>query len=246
MTAPSAKRGPAARAAHLAASRARPDVDLRSLLDPAVVAQGPRPLCVAFSIAVGHEAARTNDGTPPSPLAPEAIWWSCTQRGQTSNDGMLLVDAAAAVSDVGQPPLSEWPYNAELGVGTEAPPAAAGTPPWALATVREITLKRDGAEDELEDTLAAGNPVILVVEVTEQFAFPDADGHVTLPNVRAPQGGYHAVLCVGAATDRVHGRQLLIRNSWGEDWGLGGYCWLPTAYLVAFVPQAAVVEVGTP
>ncbi|WP_158879592.1 C1 family peptidase [Amycolatopsis anabasis] len=237
-------RGPAARAARLAASLTRPDVDLRGLLAPDVVSQGPRPLCVAFAVAGGHEATRSRPDVPPEPFAPEAIWWYCSERGQTGNDGMLLTDAATAVSDLGQPPLDHWPYNPALGSGTEPPPPTAGAPPWSTATIRQLRLAHDGVEDRVEDELAAGAPVILLVEVTEQFAVPNDDGHVELPDLRAQPGGYHAVLCVGAATDPLRGRRLLIRNSWGEYWGLGGYCWLPMAYLVAFVPQAAVVELG--
>ncbi|RSN52634.1 hypothetical protein DMH01_41415 [Amycolatopsis sp. WAC 04182] len=244
MTAPSAAdHGPAARVARLAASTARPDVDLREYLDPVIIAQGARPLCVAFAVSGGHEAARARNGSTPDPRAPEAVWWACTQRHQTGSHGMLLTDAAAAAADIGQATLAHWPYNPGLGISTEPPPPAAGTPPWHRAIVREIPLVHDGVEDPLEDALAAGIPVILVAEVTEQFTFPDDEGHVELPNIRVHEGGYHAVLCVGAATDSQRGRRLLIRNSWGEHWGLGGYCWLPIAYLVAFVVQAAVVEV---
>ena len=34
---------------------------------------------------------------------------------------------------------------------------------------------------------------------------------------------------------------LLVRNSWGEFWGAGGYGWLPMDYLIAYALQAVVV-----
>ncbi len=141
--------------------------------------------------------------------------------------------------------MALWPYNDQLGVATEQPPSSAGTPPWHTGVLSELHLANDGVEDELEDILAAGKPVILLVEVTNQFYYPRDDGHVDVPNIRARNGDYHAVLCVGAATHQHLGRRLLIRNSWGDYWGVGGYCWLPLAYLVAFVPQAAVVNTKT-
>lgn len=234
--------GGAARASRIAAARARPAVDLRGLVDPTIVTQGPRPLCVSLALSVGHEAARTHSGTSPEPLAPEAIWRYCTARGHTGPDGMVVDDAAAALTDDGQPSLADWPYNDRLGVNTEDPPGGAGAPPWHRAIVRRLHLAHDGVEDELEDLLAGGAPVLLLVEVTDEFVDPDETGYVTLPNLRAQAGDYHAVVCVGAATHPSRGRHLLIRNTWGEYWGVGGYCWLPVAYLIAFVPYAAIVQ----
>lgn len=241
-TAPSGPATPTQRPARRAAALARADVDLRGLLDPQLVSQGPRPLCVPFALALGNEASRTVARSATEALAPEPIWRYCTQRGQTGAGGMLITDAAVGLADDGQPSLRAWPYNAALGVGTEDPPDAVGDPPWHTATVHELHLAHDGIEDELEDYLAAAFPVVMIVEVTQEFINPDEDGYVRLPNLRTALGDYHAVICVGAATNPARGRHLLIRNSWGPYWGTGGYCWLPTEYLIAFVPVAAIVQ----
>jgi hypothetical protein len=244
-TTPSQPTSPSRRSARRAAALARNDVDLRGLLDPRLLSQGPRPLCVPFTLALGNEASRTIAGAAPEALAPEPIWRYCTQRGQTGAAGMLINDAAAALADDGQPSLQAWPYNDALGVGTEDPPHTAGNPPWLIAAVHELHLAHDGIEDELEDYLVAAVPVVLIVEVTQEFTHPDNEGYVRLPNLRTAAGDYHAVTCVGAATNPARGRHLLIRNSWGPYWGSGGYCWLPTEYLIAFVPYAAIVLPST-
>lgn len=221
----------------------RPDVDLRGRVSSPLMDQGPRPLCVPFSLSLAHDAADGSNGTVGTAMAPEAIWWHCTQRGQTHPAGMALEHAGEALRDSGQPFLSQWPWNPHLGYGTEDPPTATGTPPWQQARTLAFEPAHDGVEDRIEDTLAAGYPVVLIVEVTHEFQNPASDGSIDVPDIRSPAGDYHAVLVVGAATDQMAGRRLLIRNSWSDAWGAAGYGWLPLDYLVANAVQAAVVTI---
>jgi C1A family cysteine protease len=106
-----------------------------------------------------------------------------------------------------------------------------------------VVIAHDGVEDAIEDDLAVGHPVMLVLEVSTGFEHPEPDGFIPVPPITAPTAGYHAVLIVGAWTDPTHGRVFLIRNSWGEYWGAGGYGLLPVGYLIDFGAQAARVSV---
>jgi hypothetical protein len=176
-------------------------------------------------------------------MAPEAVWWQCTKLKQVTAKGILLEHGGQAIAQAGQPSLTDWPWNPYLGVGTEDPPLAAGQPPWHTATMTPLRLAHDGTETGIEDALAAGRPVVLVIEVTAEFENADADGTIELPDIRSPTGDYHAVLTVGAATDPARGRRLLVRNSWSEFWGAAGYGWLPMDYLIAYAIQAAIVVI---
>ena len=49
-------------------------------------------------------------------------------------------------------------------------------------------------------------------------------GIMTLPKSEEAILGGHAVICVGYSDRR---RSFLIRNSWGDEWGEGGYFWMP-------------------
>lgn len=222
----------------------RADVDLRALVGPDILDQGFRPTCVAFAASAAHEALQNGQGGLVEHLAPEALWWQATAAGDTSRHGMVLDKIAPALGTHGQPGLSLWPYNPRLGAGTEDPPAVLDEPPWRRARLRALPLLHDGVEDPLEEVLAESRPVILIVEVTDQFHVPGEDGVIAIPNVRAIGGGYHAVTCVGAATHPVYGRLLLLKNSWGANWGLGGFCWLPMGYLIGFAGQAATLDVA--
>lgn len=220
-------------------AQARPSIDLRPLVSSTLMDQGPRPVCVPFALSFAHEAASA--GASAQAMAPEAIWWRASSLGQVSSNGMLLKHAGDALAASGQPSLNDWCWNPTLGASTEPPPAEAGSPPWRTATMAALPLAHDGVEDGIEDSLAVGIPVILVVEITSEFENPAADGLIEVPDIRSPAGDYHAVLVVGASTHRDRGRLFLIRNSWSTYWGAGGYGWLPVDYLIAHAVQAATV-----
>lgn len=219
----------------------RKDIDLRYLVGQDVLDQGSRPTCVTFASSAAHEALRTAGGGRQEHLAPEALWWQATHAGVASYNGMVLGDVAPALDGHGQPVLFSWPYNPDLGAGTEDPPIGLSGPPWKRAQLQPLSLAHDGVEEPIETELAQSHPVILIVEVTDEFHLPDEQGIVNTPNVRATAAGYHAVACVGVATHPSRGRLLLIKNSWGPSWGLGGYCWLPIDYVDGFAVQAATI-----
>jgi hypothetical protein len=221
-----------------ARAAARPAVDLTSTIVSDVMDQGPRPTCVACAIAVAHEAERSE-----FEAAVEPIWWRLREWHLADEKGTTLQSVGRALSDTGHCTADLWPYNSGLGFDTEPPPTEAGAPPWTCADLVSIVIAHDGVEDPIEDELAAGHPVALVLEVSFGFESPELDGYIPAPLVTAPVAGYHAVLIVGAWTDATHGRVFLVRNSWGEYWGAGGYGLLDVDYLVNFGARAARVLV---
>ncbi|MGI8667490.1 MAG: C1 family peptidase [Jatrophihabitans sp.] len=212
----------------------RPAVDLTSQISSDVMDQGPRPTCVACALAAAHEAERSG-----FEAAIEPIWWRLREWGLAGHDGTTLGSAGHALPHTGHCDADLWPYNDSLGFESEPPPASAGIPPWTRANLSPVVIAHDGVEDAVEHELADGHPVVLVIEISANFRTPDLDGYVTVPPITAPAEGYHAVVVTGAWTDLTHGRVFLIRNSWGEFWGAGGYGLLPVEYLINFGAQAA-------
>lgn len=221
------------------AARAWPAVDLSDRVGH-VAQQAARPLCVPLAVAAAHESQVHGDGTSFVPAA-EPLWWWLIGRVLAGSDGTLLLDSGAAAADVGQCHDDLWPFDLSLGHGTQEPPPAAGSAPWRRTRMEPVPLAHDGVEEPIEAALAAGQAVMLVLEVTDEFDWPESDGFIRVPDIRAPSGGYHAVVVEGAWTEPGRGRVFLIRNSWGEMWGSSGFGLLPPAYLVAYAAEAAVL-----
>jgi C1A family cysteine protease len=53
-------------------------------------------------------------------------------------------------------------------------------------------------------------------------------GLVPMPGPQEHCLGGHAVMIVGYDDETQH---VIVRNSWGTDWGIKGYFWLPYEYV---------------
>ncbi len=83
---------------------------------------------------------------------------------------------------------------------------------------------------EMKVALADGHPVVFGMSVYESFE-SDAvaeNGVVPMPGKHEANLGGHAVLAVGY-DDKT--QRVTVRNSWGKNWGDGGYFTLPYKYV---------------
>ena len=87
--------------------------------------------------------------------------------------------------------------------------------------------------DLWRETLAEGYPITFAINTFNSFDDANKNkGRVPMPrasdNVRETHG-WHAMLCVGYSDiDKV----FIVRNSWGDKWGDGGYCYIPYDYVM--------------
>jgi hypothetical protein len=196
--------------------------DLRGLFGP-VRDQGARPTCIAFATSDAHAAVRG----PYEALSVEHLYWHAVQRTPEGRpeDGVNLPTILTALEADGQSLEVGWPYLDALPADLSqwVPPASA-----APVLLRSASF---GAHPTavVRSQLDAGRPSLLCLRISDAFFAPDADGLVSVSDADL-DAGYHAVVAVAHGT-LGHLPVIMIRNSWGEVWGLAGHAWLPDAYL---------------
>lgn len=206
------------------------NADLRADLQP-VRHQGRRSSCLAFASSTAHEhrAGITEH------LCVEYLFYHAVERtpGKNPSVGTTMEAAALALADEGQPVETAWPYS-PVPVAPWAPPAI--TTPLHKRRMLVGAL----AFDDVAKVLDGGHSVVIGVIITDAFYRPDALGRIPDLSPDTERGG-HAVLAVGHGVQADGTTMLLIRNSWGASWGLGGYAWLSRAYVTRQLRQTATL-----
>jgi hypothetical protein len=209
-------------------------LDLRGIFG-AACNQGARPTCLAFAASDAHAAAR--EGW--APLSCEYAFYHAQRRtGRPPNIGALLSSMLDALREDGQPLESGWPY-------LPATPAEAAS--WAPPReVGELFGRNGGTAthsiDRVIQELDLGRPVIVLTMLSPAFYRPNPQGVVDpAPGEQPEPDRRHAVLAVGHG--EVDGqRAILVRNSWGLNWGVAGYGWLTERFLGPRIFAAATLS----
>lgn len=211
-----------------------PDFKIARLLGDALGAardQGARGTCLAFATTGAHGVARSSSDS----LSVEWLFWGAKQRDGSAQEGTTTDAVRKALEVDGQPEEPVWPYNPRRSPGGAAyrPPPLNG----ASCYTRSSTLQ-SGAVAEVMDALDADVPVVLVISVTRGFV-QATNKTVSTVDAQGPTLGFHSVLAVGHGTREPDGSaHIIIRNSWGVNWGAAGYCVVALPYFDLHLREA--------
>jgi C1A family cysteine protease len=212
------------------------EVDYRPNLPP-VWNQGQFGTCVAaascWSLKAYHEMVQGD--FPGGGLSVAYLYAMCKQYdGIQDQPGTYPRVALKIMREYGVCTEQELPYSwLTSDRNVPAPPASLvpSADKYKIKTYAQVCglgdKTRDGAVYALKRAIFSEGVVLAALLVCSNFLNPK-DGMIPLPGGRVLGG--HAVALVGYSEER---QAFLLRNSWGEKWGDGGYAWLPYEWLTS-------------
>lgn len=204
------------------------NVDLRAHC-PAVYDQGQLGSCTANSIGGAFQFEQMKQGVRN--FVPSRLFIYYNERVMentvNSDSGAQIRDGMKVVAKQGAPPEADWPYD--ITRFAEKPPAIAYTDAAKNKVLSYQRVNRTLAQ--MKGCLASGFPFVFGFTVYDSYesATVAQTGIVNMPQPGEAVAGGHAVLAVGY---NDQSQRFIVRNSWGADWGMGGYFTMPYQYLL--------------
>ena len=199
------------------------EVDLSSKF-PTPGDQGQQSSCTAWATGYAmrsyYEGRRRNwnFSSPGQIISPAYIYNRLHDFRGSCDTGTAISEALNLLKTDGAPPLSMYPYSEN---DCTRPPNAELVRTGSAFRISAWNAVDNKRLDDAKGQLANGNPVVFGMDVSEQFE--NLTGPTIYDDVSSPRTGGHAMVLVGYSERR---QAFKVMNSWGTQWGDGGFGWV--------------------
>ena len=215
-------------------------VDL-SVDAPLPRSQGSQGSCVgwavAFAVKTYHE--RIERGWPLTDerhvMSPAYVY----NQVRVPGGGAYFVDAFNVLIEQGVSSWALMPYDPSDNRSQPSAAARAEAADYKIADWGAVQRTTHAVfVQEVKRHLAAGDPVLIGVPVYPDFYFL-SESNPVYDDASGAVSGAHAIVIVGYDDARS---AFKIINSWGTDWGIGGYGWIDYDASDSLIWEAYVLE----
>ena len=203
-----------------------PSVDLRPGCSP-VEDQGNLGSCTANALAGALEFLERKDKVQFEDLSRLFIYYNerAIEHTVKSDSGAMIRDGIKTLKNQGVCSEKKWPYVISKFAVKPTPACYKEALGHQIVSYQRILTL-----DEMRACLAEGFPFVFGFTVYESFESQQVakTGVLQMPKPGERVVGGHAVLGVGYDDAR---KQIVVRNSWGPNWGMKGYFVMPYGYV---------------
>ncbi|BAY36808.1 hypothetical protein NIES2111_11390 [Nostoc sp. NIES-2111] len=216
--------------------------------------QGSLNSCTAFAAIALLEYFENRNFGQTIDASPLFLYKAARKKMKVEGDvGASIRETMKVLALFGVPPEESWPYEEDRF--DEEPEPYCYAYAQNYKSLKYFLLDYAGITTEsllfqVKAVLAAGFPCIfgltLYTSVYEKtnyekgyIPYPDANKDKVVGGHTAVVVGYDDFKFIRCANRKYYSRgAFLVRNSWGTEWGINGYGWLPYDYVLAGLTSA--------
>jgi C1A family cysteine protease len=202
-------------------------VDLRQQCPP-VYDQGHLGSCTANCLAGAYEFDLKKQKKPD--YMPSRLFIYYNERvlinTVNSDSGAYIRDGIKTMNNQGVCSEKDWPYDISKFTKKPSPGCYTKASKNQIKSYQRII----NSLNQLKGCLAEGFPFVFGFTVYESFMTQQVaqTGIMPMPQTGEKTVGGHAIMAVGYDDSK---NAFIIRNSWGANWGIQGYFYMPYAYI---------------
>lgn len=204
-------------------------IDLRSQCPP-IYDQGNLGSCTANAIAGAYEFEHLKESF--GEFVPSRLFIYYNERvienSVNSDSGAMIRDGMKSIGngDKGVGVCSETLWKYKISKFASKPSSKCYSEALKDQAIQYLSVQQSALQ--LKGCLADGFPFVFGFTVYSSFMNIGSDGIMIMPLSSDSVEGGHAVMAVGYDEKQ---KAYIVRNSWGLDWGVKGYFYMPYDYM---------------